>query len=106
MNQDIAVELFKALLQKQASPELPFQVGEQLFIRTVTSHLTGRVTAIIGKFLVLEDAAWIADDGRFSNAINEGKLSEVEPVNVTVRVNTDSFIDVYTWTHPLPRVQK
>ena len=85
---------------------LPFTIGESIFIRTVTHHLTGRITAITGKFLTLEDAAWIADDGRFSDALATGEFSEIEPVAVPVRVNSDSFIDVYEWRHPLPRTQR
>lgn len=83
-----------------------FIVGEKIFIRTVTYHLTGRITAIHGNFLTLEDAAWIADDGRFTQAIDDGKLSEVEPVKCKVRVNTDSIVDAYEWNHDLPREQK
>jgi hypothetical protein len=62
--------------------EVPFKVGEKYFIRTVTYFLTGQVKAVVGQFLVLDQGAWIADTGRFNEAINEGKLSEVEPINV------------------------
>jgi len=92
--------------QQVSDTSFPFKVGDSLFIRTITHHLTGRVTAITGKFLTLEEAAWIADDGRFSDAINTGNLAEVEPVDVQVYVNTDSFLDVYPWRHALPRVRK
>lgn len=102
------LQLIKALLagDENCSSDSAFEVGEKLFIRTVTYHITGRVAAIKGKFLVLDDAAWVADSGRFMNAINEGTLSEVEPVNCSVRVNTESIVDVYVWRHPLPREQK
>jgi len=63
------------------------------------------VKAIVGKFLVLEQAAWIADSGRFMNAILEGKLDEVEPVKECF-VNTDTIIDAFVWTHKLPTDQK
>lgn len=86
-------------------PELPFTVGEQVFVRTVTHHMTGRITKITGVFITLEDAAWIPCGGRFSNFINEGLLDETEPVNCPVRVNTASIIDVYEWKHKLPRDQ-
>jgi len=59
-----------------------------------------------GGFLILTDAAWIADSGRFMQAIETGELGEVEPVTVPVRVNIASIIDVYHWKHPLPREQK
>lgn len=102
------LKLIEAILESESRCDnrLPFTIGESVFIRTVTHHLTGRIVSIDGAFLTLEDAAWIADDGRFMNAINDGRLNEVEPVNCKVRVNTESFIDVYEWKHPLPRVQK
>ena len=86
--------------------ELPFKVGGAYFIRTVTYFATGKVKAIVGQFLVLEDAAWIADTGRFMNAITEGKLNEVEPVKVDMFINVNSITDAFIWSHKLPRDQK
>lgn len=104
-------ELEKKIDNKKSNLEyqkldLPFKVGESYFIRTVTYFATGRVKAIVGSFLVLEDAAWIADTGRFNEAINEGKLNEVEPVKVEMFVNTGSITDAFIWTHKLPREVK
>jgi len=82
--------------------DLPFDVGSKWLIRTVTFAVTGRVKQIKGKFIVLEDAAWLADTGRFSVAIESGTLSEVEAVTVDVVVNTDSIVDAYVWKHKLP----
>jgi hypothetical protein len=75
--------------------ELPFEIGKEYFMRTVTYHLTGRVIDIVGKFLVLEDAAWIADSGRFSQFFtNPNESLEVEPFgDRNVFVNTDSITD-------------
>lgn len=86
--------------------ELPFQVGSAYFIRTVTYFATGRVKAIVGQFLVLEDAAWIADTGRFSDAIAKGVMNEIEPVEVDMFVNTSSITDAFPWKHSLPREKK
>ena len=85
---------------------IPFQVGEKYFIRTVTYFATGRVAAIHGDFLELEDAAWIADSGRFNEAINKGNLNEVEPVDVPMYLNINSIVDVFVWKHELPRIVK
>ena len=86
--------------------DVPFKIGSCYFIRTVTYFATGRVKAIVGNFLVLEDAAWIADTGRFKEAIMEGKLSEVEPVEVNMYLNVNSITDAFDWGHKLPRSQK
>jgi len=79
-------------------------VGEKFFFRTVTYHMTGRVKKVIGKILELENAAWIADSGRFMNAIKEGKLNEVEPVG-RAYINIDTVVDFFPWKHKLPESQ-
>lgn len=86
--------------------DVPFEVGKAYFIRTVTYFATGRVKAIVGQFLVLDDAAWVADTGRFREAIMKGILNEVEPVEVDMFVNLNSITDAFSWKHKLPREQK
>lgn len=79
-------------------------VGEKYFFRTVTYHMTGRVKKIIGNIVELENAAWIADSGRFMNAIKEGKLNEVEPVGRAF-LNIQTVVDFFPWRHALPEKQ-
>ena len=57
----------------------PWEVGSIYLIRTVTMIDTGRLVAVTDKELVLEDAAWIADTGRFSDALRSAEFQEVEP---------------------------
>ena len=80
-------------------------VGKKFFFRTVTYHMTGKVKKRIGSFLQLETAAWIADSGRFQQAIKDGVLSEVEPVG-TAFLNLSTVIDFFPWNHKLPIEQK
>ena len=80
-------------------------VGEKLFIRTVTYHCVGEVTKKIGNFFELKNASWVADSGRFMQAIKNGTLSEVEPVG-TMWLNTNSIVDIFPWKHSLPKDQK
>ncbi len=61
------------------STPYPWEIGKAYFIRTVTYHYTGRLAAITPIELVFEDAAWIADSGRFADALKSGSFSEVEP---------------------------
>jgi len=100
----IAEQLTEKLFNQKK--EIPFKVGEKYFIRTVTYHATGKVKKIVGNFLVLEDAAWVADSGRFRQAIMEGTLDEVEPVDVEMYLNIESIIDAFEWKKDLPREQK
>lgn len=99
------VETKKSDLQYKKM-EVPFKVGDAYFIRTVTYFATGRVKAIVGQFLVLNEAAWIADTGRFSDAIAKGVMNEIEPVEVDMFVNISSITDAFPWGHKLPREKK
>ena len=80
-------------------------VGKKLFLRTVTYHMLGKVEKLIGRILVLSNASWVADSGRFMNAIKDGTLDEVEPVGNWF-VNLDTVTDFGVWKHPLPTEQK
>ena len=111
MNEKLLTALIESVLEDQSQASIPsqesaFTIGEKVFVRTVTYHLTGEIMDIRGGFLFLKDAAWIADSGRFTNAINNGDLNEVEPTQGLIRVNIGAIVDVYEWNHPLPRVQK
>lgn len=80
-------------------------VGKKFFFRTVTYHLTGQVKKVIGSIIELENAAWIADSGRFMQALNDGTLNEVEPVG-SAFLNINSITDFFPWKHKLPNTQK
>lgn len=81
-------------------------VGNAYFFRTVTYHLVGKVVAQHGGNIIeLDDASWVADSGRFMNAIKEGKLNEVEPVGKAY-INLKSVTDFFPWKFPLPTEQK
>ena len=80
-------------------------VGKKWFFRTVTYHLVGKVVGRFGSFLRLENASWVADSGRFMDAIKKGSLSEVEPVG-DANINLYSITDFFPWKHKLPKEQK
>lgn len=80
-------------------------IGSAYLFRTVTYHAVGKVVRIVGRFAVLEQASWIADTGRFMNAIKDGTLSEVEPVGEQF-LNLDTVVDFFPWKHKLPSDQK
>ena len=48
----------------------------------------------IDYFFHLVDAAWIADSGRFMDAIKKGELNEVEPVGEAM-ININSIVDMF-----------
>ena len=102
------VKHINSLLKGGSSSESPYRIGEAYFFRTVTHHLTGRVKRVTPIEIVLTEAAWIADDGRFYNAIKDGKLNEVEPFpqDEEVIMGRGALIDAVRWKHPLPKDQK
>lgn len=82
-------------------------VGHKLFFRTVTYHALGEVKKIVGRFLHLKTASWVADTGRFANFIKDGvqTSSEIEPVG-EMFLNMDTVVDFFVWKHTLPTEQK
>lgn len=85
----------------------PFTIGANYFIRTVTHHHTGRLVLVTKTELVLESAAWIADDGRLGEALRTGNFQEVEmfPPGRRVIIGRGSLIDA-TEIGTLPTVTK
>lgn len=81
----------------------PYVIGQSYIVRTVTMYYTGRLEAVYPGELVLSDAAWIADTGRWSTALSSGKLAEVEPYPNGCIVSRAAIVDVSPWVHPLPR---
>lgn len=85
----------------------PFWViNQSYFIRTVTMYLVGRLESITSGELVLSSCSWIADTGRFHDAIKRGVFEEVEPFVNVVLVNRTAIIDATIFSHDLPTDQK
>ena len=80
-------------------------IGDNYFFRTVTYHVLGKVVGVFNNFVVLEQASWVADSGRFMNFIKDGTVDEVEPVG-RCYVNLDSVVDFFKWNHDLFTEQK
>jgi len=82
-------------------------VGEKIFFRTVTYHALGEVKKVVGRFVQLKNASWIADTGRFMGWIKDGVQtnSEIEPVG-DMFLNMDTVVDFFFWKHSMPKDQK
>ena len=80
---------------KELTEQCPYRIGGKYFIRTVTHHHTGLLVAVTKQELVLENAAWIADDGRLTDSLRTGNFNEVEmfPIGSRVIVGRGSVID-------------
>jgi hypothetical protein len=84
----------------------PFTIGDAYLIRTVTMTISGRLIEVYPTELVFEDAAWIADTGRFSESFTSG-FDEVEPFpSGRVIVGRGALIDMTAMSMSLPRSVK
>lgn len=94
-------------INAQSSVAHPWKIGSNYFIRTVTFHYTGTLVAIYASELVLKDAAWIADDGRFADAMKSESFAEVEPFpdDREVIIPRGGILDA-TIINKIPRSQK
>jgi len=88
------------------SSALPVEVGKNYFIRTVTLYYTGKVKAIYPESIVLSDAAWVSDTGRFYDFLKNGTPNEVEPFVNDVIIPNGGIIDITSWEHDLLKTQK
>lgn len=99
-----AIELAKLLECDgvQSGEDQMWELGKNYLIRTVTMIQIGKLHSITDKELKLQNACWVADTGRFSEALKTGKLNEVEMFINPVIVNRSAIIDATEWTHALP----
>jgi hypothetical protein len=90
-----------------AASNSPWALNTPYFIQTVTWAYTGRLIKASDLELVLEDAALIADTGRFADAMKSGDYSEVEPYpsGKTVIIGRYSIVSAVQ-VDSLPREQK
>ena len=94
-------------MTKPADDFHPYKIGGMYQIRSVTHIVTGRVVSVGPQEIVLVDAAWVADTGRYMNAVATGDYAEVEPYpdGALVIVGRAAVVDSVT-IPKLPRVQK
>lgn len=72
----------------------PYEIGKPYLIRTVSMIDTGRIVEVTTQEIVLEDACWVADTGRFSDALKSCDFNETEPFpDGRVIINRSSVID-------------
>src|SRR5512147_1646426 len=81
-------------------------VGKMYFIRTVTMYYVGELVSVDDHEVVLRDAAWVADTGRFNEALRTGNISECEPFpDGLCGVGRGAIVDASIWAHgPLRKV--
>jgi hypothetical protein len=84
-----------------------YEVGKNYLIRTVTFIYTGHLVAVYHDTLKLTQAAWIADTGRYADAVEHGSFDEVEPIKVPyVLIGRGAIVDAQPIPFALPDSQK
>jgi hypothetical protein len=100
------VYVLKGVAETKIAHLGPWEIGKKYFIRTVTMHLTGELVHVSRQELVLKDAAWIADSGRFNEALKDiNKCSEVEPFQNQVIIGRGSIVDATTISNIITEVK-
>ena len=95
------------LPKQEGNENYPYEIGQNYFIRTVTHYFIGILLWVGDKEILLENVSWIADTGRFSNALKEGKLNEIEPYpEGHVIIGRGAIIDASPWHFSTTMVQK
>lgn len=87
---------------------MPYEIGKNYFIRTVTMNFTGCLVAVHEHELVFKDVAWIADTKRFADSMKTGEFEEVEPYpdDKSVIIGRGALIDAHIVDWALPRKQQ
>ena len=82
-------------------------IGKAYLIRTVTMIQVGKLIGVYPNELVLENASWIPDTGRFNESLINGNFEEVEMFNKPIIVGRNGIIDVTEiGIEKLPKVSK
>jgi hypothetical protein len=84
----------------------PFQIGKNYLIRTVTFIYTGKLVWVGEKELVFDNLCWIADTGRWMQAVQKGTFKEVEPMGDGKGIGRGSIVDFSVVDWELPTQQK
>jgi uridine phosphorylase len=106
MIDDLTIAELRELGSLFLRPTSSLKTGANYFIRTGTYHYIGTLRTVNTGELVLSDASWVADSGRWNKALTTGELSEVEPYPDDVVISRSAVVDVTVWRHALPREVK
>lgn len=85
--------------------ESPYKVGNNVILKTVTDYYVGRILMVGEEEIVLVEASWVADTGRWSVALATGfdEDAEIEPCMDPVVVNRKALTAGTLWRHALPK---
>jgi len=88
-----AKELLKLLLGNIQPDDSHWEIGKIYLVRTVTMIQAGTLKKVAPSEIILENAVWVADTGRFSDSLQTGDFSEMEPFNNDVIIGRGAIVD-------------
>ena len=85
-----------------------FKAKKVYLIRTVTMYYAGQFVEMDGDYIIMTKCSWIADTGRFMDAVKNGSFNEVEPYpeKSLVAINRQAMLDAVEIDCKLPLEQK
>lgn len=84
----------------------PYTIGQSYLIRLFTHYWIGKLLAVYENELVLKNASWIADTGRYHKAVDIENLVEIEPRKGPIVIGRGALIDCAEWNADLPTEPK
>jgi hypothetical protein len=93
LSKETESQLIMKLLGFETGINSTYEPGKVYVIRTVTMIYLGKIKEEHQDHLVLSEAAWIADTGRWNEFLKGQKPSEMEPYMNDVKVYKGGFLD-------------
>jgi hypothetical protein len=66
--------------------------GKPVLFHTVTYAFAGRLAAVQGTTVVIEDATWVADVGRIGTSVKTCEFNEAEHMGKTLIINAQAIV--------------
>ena len=91
-NSSVYPKVSKVANAKKATQNHPYIIGQFYFVQTATLYYCGTLSQVTDNELVLDEASWVADTGRFNEFMKGSKPKELEPCCVPVIIGRGAII--------------
>jgi hypothetical protein len=87
----------------EVPPMFDFLVGQAYYVETFGKFFVGRVSHLTGTTVTLDQAAWVAQTGRYSEFLAKGRADgmEVEPMGDGLELSLAYISVKRPWPHKL-----
>jgi len=104
----VKINELRQLFTEKSCDNSHWIIGKNYLIRTVTMIQVGKLEKITANEIVLSNARWIADTGRFAESLLTGQFSEVELFNPKFPciIGRGALVDAQIFDYKLPNATK